>query len=244
MAISLTSIGVKVGFAFSNTATNSPESLTYTRIPQVKSIPEMNPSPDTLETTSFDNLEFKTYVAGLKDLGGVIDFNANLTQELYNQWEGVGGIMATWETTKAAGGEMYLCINIPNLSDSCYLSVEPSHIGLPAAEVNSVLETTLHFTPVGEPVWADDPAGDETMVDTTVTTYNVTFTGYVSDGVDISVLKNNALVKEFITEDTSTIIKLPNGDYTAIAKKSGKTTQVKDFTVDSATETVTFSTFA
>ena len=244
MAISLTSIGAKVGYAFSNSATSTPETLTYTRIPQVKSIPEMNPSPDTLETTSFDNLEFKTYVAGLKDLGGVIDFTANLTQELYTAWEGVSGVMATWDTTKAGGGEMYLCINIPGLSSSCYLSVEPSHIGLPPAEVNAVLETTLHFTPVGEPVWADDPEGDSTMIDTTATTYNATLTGYAVTGVDISVFHNNALVKEVITEDTSTIIKLPNGDYTAVAKKSGKTTQVKDFTVNSAAVTVSFSTFA
>lgn len=244
MAISLTSIGAKVGYAFSASATNTPESLTYTRIPQVKSIPEMNPSPDTLETTSFDNLEFKTYVSGLKDLGGVIDFTANLTQELYDKWEGVTGVMANWDSTKATNGEMYLCINIPGLSNSCYLSVEPSHIALPSAEFNAVLETTLHFTPVGEPVWADDPEGDETMVNTTITTYNVTFTGYAENGVDISVLKNNALVKEFITEDVTTVVKLPNGDYTAIAKKSGSTTQVQDFTVDGAVETVTFSSFA
>ena len=165
MAISLTTIGVKVGYAFSASATNAPESLTYTRIPQVKSIPEMNPSPDTLETTSFDNLEFKTYVSGLKDLGGVLDFTANLTQDLYDKWEGANGIMATWETTKASNGEMYLCINISGLNKSCYLSVEPSHIALPSAEVNTILETTLHFTPVGEPAWASDPAGDTTMVD-------------------------------------------------------------------------------
>ena len=97
---------------------------------------------------------------------------------------------------------------------------------------------TLHFTPIGEPIWDTKP----TYVGTT--TYNVTFTGYVATGVDISVFKDNGLVREFETEDTSTIIKLPNGDYTAVAKKSGKTTQVKDFTVDSAVETVTFSTFA
>lgn len=238
MAISLTSIGVKVSYAFEASAGTRP-STGYKVIPQVKEIPEMNPQPETLETTSFDNKEFKTYVDGLKDLGGVLDFTANFTQELYDLWQAAStGVMAQWETAKAAGKAMYLCIDIPGLNKSCYLSVIPSNLGLPAASVNTVMETTLHFTPVGEPIWDTDPSYEGTS------TYNVTFTGYVSDGVTISVFEGNNLVSEFVTEDTSTIIKLPNGEYTAVARKSGKTTQVKDAVVNSAAVTVTFSTFA
>lgn len=238
MAISLTSIGVKVSYAFESVAGTRP-STGYKLIPQVKEIPEMNPQPETLETTSFDNIEYKTYVDGLKDLGGVIDFTANFTQELYDLWQATStGIMAQWATARAVGKAMYICIDIPGLDKSCYLSVIPSNLGLPAASVNTVMETTLHFTPVGEPIWDTDPIYES------ATTYNVTFTGYVSTGVTISVLEGTALVAEFETEDTSTIIKLPNGNYTAIARKSGKTTQVKDAVVNDAAVTVTFSTFA
>ena len=235
MAISISTIGVKVSYAFGSDYS----ALSYTKIPQVKEIPEMNPQPETLETTSFDNLEYKTYISGLKDLGGVIDFTANFTQELYDLWQAdTTGIMAQWATAKANNQEMFLCIDIPGLNESCYLSVEPSNLGLPAASINSVMEVTLHFTPVGEPIWDDDPTYAGT------TTYNITITGYVSTGVDIDIIQNDSVIKSLTTADTSTIVKLPNGTYTLIARKSGKTSQIKDLTVNNATATVTFSTFA
>ena len=174
MALTLTTIGIKVGYGFATSAdlkpqqgTFVPNTLTYTRIPQVKSIPEMDSAPDTLETTSFDNLEFKTYVDGLKDLGGVLDFTANYSQALFDLWQGDGAdaVMTKWDDAKDNGGAMFLCINIPGLNKSCYIEVIPSKLGLPGAEVNSILEATIHLTPVGEPIWAADPAGDSTMVE-------------------------------------------------------------------------------
>lgn len=162
MAIPITSIGVKISYAFESTAGTRPTSG-YTLIPGIKESPEMNPQPETLETTSFDNKEYKTYVNGLKDLGGVLDFTANYTQELvdlYNKAE--TGIIANWETAKAEGRAMYLCIDIPDITNnSIYLSVIPTRLGLPAISVNSVLEIALHFTPVGEPIEAADPTYDE-----------------------------------------------------------------------------------
>ena len=157
MAIAITSIGIKVSYAFEATAGTRP-TTGYNLIPQVKEIPEMNPAPDTLETTSFDNLEYKTYVDGLKDLGGSLTFTANFTQELVDLWNtATTGVMAQWETAKAAGKKMYLCIDIPGLDKSCYLSVIPSKLGLPTASVNSVMEASLYFTPEGEPIWDADP---------------------------------------------------------------------------------------
>ena len=157
MAIPITSIGVKVSYAFESTAGTRP-TTGYNLIPGVKSIPEMNPQPDTLETTSFDNLEFKTYTDGLKDLGGVLDFDTNLTQELYDLWMTAStGVIALWDAAKAAGKAMYLCIDIPGLDKSCFISVIPSKIGLPGVGVNEVFPYTLHFTPVGEPLWDADP---------------------------------------------------------------------------------------
>jgi hypothetical protein len=157
MAIAITSIGVKVSYAFESVAGTRP-TTGYTLIPQVKEIPEMNPQPEALDTTSFDNLEYTTSVPGLKDIGGDLAFTANFTQALYDLWEDSStGLMDLWKTAKAAGKAMWLCIDIPGLDESCYISVVPSNIGLPATSVNSVMEVTLHFTPVGEPVWASDP---------------------------------------------------------------------------------------
>ena len=157
MAIAISSIGAKVSFAFETTAGTRPTSG-YKKLPQIKEIPEMNPSPETLETTSLDNTEYKTYIDGLKDLGGSLAFTANFTQELYDLYNGANGIMKEWETARAEGKAMYLCIDIKGLDNSCYLSVIPSKLGIPAASVNSVMEVSLYFTPAGEPEWAEDPS--------------------------------------------------------------------------------------
>ena len=238
MAIAISTIGIKVSYAFESVAGEGYSGLSFTKIPQVKEIPEMNPSPDTIETTSFDNLEYKTYIDGLKDLGGSLDFTANYTQDLFDLWQDDNGIMAQWASAKSSNKAMWLCIDIPDIDESCYLSVSPSALGLPPASTNTVMEITIHFTPVGEPVWDTDPTYAGTNL------VNVTVTGYVADEVNISVFKNDTLVNKFETVDSSTVIKLPAGNYSAVAKKTGKTTQVKDFTVASSAVTVTFSTFA
>lgn len=157
MAIPITSIGIKVSYAFEATAGTRPASG-YKVIPGVKEIPEMNPQPEALDTTSFDNLEYTTSVPGLKDLGGDLAFTANFTQALYDTWQAAStGVMALWAAANTAGKAMYLCIDIPGLTKSCFISVVPSNIGLPAASTNSVMEVTLHFAPVGEPIWDSDP---------------------------------------------------------------------------------------
>ena len=157
MAIAISSIGAKVSFAFESTPGTRPTEG-YTKLPGIKEIPEMNPTPDTLETTSMDNTEYRTYIDGLKDLGGALTFTANFTQELYDLYNDAStGIIKKWDDAKKVGNAMWLCIDINGLKESCYLSVTPSKLGMPAASVNSVMEISLYFTPAGEPVWGDDP---------------------------------------------------------------------------------------
>lgn len=232
--IPLTSIGVKVSYAFESVAGTRP-TTGYKLIPGVRELEGVDATPDAIETTSLENLEFKTYVPGLKDLGGTRTFTANFTQELQTLW---GEVMTEWETAKASGKAMYICIDIPETTNSCYMSVIPSPLGLPDITTNSLLDARLYLTPVGEPIWASQPTYEGT------TTYNVTITGYVATGVDIDVFRNDIIVASILTEDTSYVIKLPNGTYMAVARKSGKTTQVEDFVVNNATETVTFDSFA
>lgn len=156
MAIPISSIGIKVSYAFEAVAGTRP-TTGYTHIEGIKEIPELNPAPDTLETTSFDNLEYKTYINGLKDLGGALAFTANFTQDLFDKWNGTGGVMEQYEANKDSGKEMWLCIDIPNITKACYFTVEPSKIGLPAASTNEILETSINVTPTGEPTWEDKP---------------------------------------------------------------------------------------
>lgn len=147
MAINLSTAGVKLAYAVEETAGTRPTSA-YTRIYGVKSTPSLNPSPDTLETTTLDELEYKTYIDGLKDLGGALEFTFNLTEELIEAWD---ALMTAYEAGKLAGKATWFTIIIPGLSESFYFTGNPSNMGLPETSVNAVLEITNYITPTNAP---------------------------------------------------------------------------------------------
>jgi hypothetical protein len=155
MAIPLTSIGAKVSYAFETVANTRP-TTGYKKFPMITEIPEMNPTPEMLDTTSLDNLEYTTGVPGLKSLD-TLTFNARVSQALFDLYEGTDGIISQYKTANASGLSMWICIDIEGLSKSCYIAVEPSELGMPAVSTNSVVDVSLYFTPIGEPAWDADP---------------------------------------------------------------------------------------
>ncbi len=153
-AINLSTIGVQLHYCVEETSGTRPTSG-YTRIYGIKSTPSLNPSPDTIETTTLDELEYKTYVDGLKDLGGALEFTFNLTEELIEKWD---ELMTAYNTAKAANKRTWFAIVVPGLSDAFYFPGNPSAMGLPETSVNTVLEITNYITPVGAPVKAAKPS--------------------------------------------------------------------------------------
>lgn len=167
MAIAISSAGIKISYAVEETAGTRPVA-NYIHIPGIKEIPDMNPAPDTLETTTLDNTEFKTYINGLKDLGGALQFNANFSQELLDMWNGAPdslpekkGVVGEYEEAKLANKKVWLAVDIPGINKSIFFTFEPSKIGMPGVSVNSVLETPLYITPTSEPVWEANPTYKE-----------------------------------------------------------------------------------
>ena len=61
MGIALSTAGVTIGYATETTVGTRP-TTGYTVIPDIKEIPEMNPEPETLETTTLAATEYKTYI--------------------------------------------------------------------------------------------------------------------------------------------------------------------------------------
>jgi hypothetical protein len=149
MGIAISTAGVTFGYAVEATKGTRP-TTGYTLIPDVKEIPEMNPEPETLETTDLSQTEFKTYIEGLKDLGGALSFLANYTSELEEVWaELVEAYKTAIEEEKATWFE----IKHPKLEKSVFFTGQPSAMGLPAMSVGSVLETNLFITPTNAPAW-------------------------------------------------------------------------------------------
>lgn len=155
MAINLSTAGVQLLYAVEETANTRPISG-YTRIKGIKSTPSLNPSPETLETTTLDELEYKTYIDGLKDLGGALEFTFNLTEELIEKWD---ELMSAYETAKASGKATWFTIVIPGLTESFYFTGNPSAMGLPETSVSAVLEITNYITPTNAPEKFAKPTG-------------------------------------------------------------------------------------
>lgn len=153
MAINLSTAGIELRYCVEETAGTRP-TAGYTRIKGIKSTPSLNPSPESLETTTLDETEYKTYIDGLKDIGGAIEFTFNLTEELITNWD---ALMTAYETGKAAGKATWFTIIVPGLTQSFYFTGNPSAMGLPETSVSSVLEITNYITPTNAPEKFDKP---------------------------------------------------------------------------------------
>lgn len=155
MAINLSTAGIHLYYAVEETAGQRPTAKSaFKDLEGVKSIPSMNPAPETLETTTLNETEYKTYVDGLKDLGGALEFTFNLTQALVEMWE---ELMESYEAAKAANKATWFFIDIPGLTEGLYFTGNPSAMGIPEASVSSVLEITNYITPTGAPEKAAKP---------------------------------------------------------------------------------------
>ena len=130
----LSTAGIALKYATETTAGTKPSS--FTTIPGVKIIPEINPEPSTLETTDLSQTVWKTYIPGLKDPGGSIGVTANFTSAFKTAWE---TMYSAYTTAKASGKATWFEIAIPTM-DSFYFTGEPSALGFNGAEVDSVLE--------------------------------------------------------------------------------------------------------
>lgn len=156
MAINLSTAGIHLYYAVEESKGVRPTTKSaYTDLVGVKSIPSMNPAPETIETTTLNETEYKTYIDGLKDLGGALEFTFNLTEELRTIWK---ELMEAYEAGKEAEKATWFFIDIPGLKEGTFFTGNPSSMGIPEASVSSVLEITNYITPTGAPITADKPA--------------------------------------------------------------------------------------
>lgn len=144
----LSTAGIQFAYAVETTAGTKPSA--FTDIPGVKSIPEMNPEPSTLETTSLNAKVWKTYIAGLKDTGGALGLTFNDNDEFQAAWE---AFKSAFDTAKADNKATWVEFYIPGKTKAFYMTVDVSDIGFGGAEVDSVLENTGYIVPNGNIGW-------------------------------------------------------------------------------------------
>lgn len=149
MGIAISTAGITLGYAVETTKGTRP-TTGYTLIPDLKEIPEMNPEPETLETTTLSETEYKTYIEGLKDLGGALAFLANYTTELESVWS---TLVSEYETAATDDKAVWFEVKHPKLEKSVFFTGQPAKMGMPGASVGSVYETNVYITPTNAPAW-------------------------------------------------------------------------------------------
>ena len=143
----LTSIGLKIGIALESTAGTMPTTNYYV-VPQVTNLPDLDFEPDTIETTSYDNLEYKSYLPGLKDTGGIISLEANYTQYGVEMWD---DIVSTLDpSTNTTGKKAWLLITVEGTTRRWFIPINPVVTGLPSAPVNDKVTINYNFTVAGD----------------------------------------------------------------------------------------------
>lgn len=125
----------------------------YTVVPEIKGIPSFNPSPESIDSTTLLETEFRTFVEGLKSLDGALEFSANLTEDLITTWNACNAAHDALTT----GNAMWFAVVHPKLSKAVFFEGDPSPLGLNEAQVGAMLETTLYVTANSAPEWQTKP---------------------------------------------------------------------------------------
>ncbi len=143
---------LKLYYVVESTAGTRP-TTGLTKIPEIKSVPSFNPTPETIDSTTLEETEYRTYVEGLKDMGGACEFGANLTADLITAWEACVAAYDELDTTKA----MWFYVIHDKLEKAIAFQGDPAPLGLNESSVGSMLETTLYITPNSAPEWVTKP---------------------------------------------------------------------------------------
>lgn len=151
--IDLSTAGVSLQYAVETSAGTMP-TTGYTPLTGITSIPDLNPEPSNLETTTLDELEYKTYIPGLKDPGGALAVGANNTEAFQTEWS---DLIEASNTGVETGLATWFCVVIPGLTQAFFFTGTPSPLGLSAIEVDSVLSIEAYITPTSITGWAAKP---------------------------------------------------------------------------------------
>ena len=144
--------GMRLYYAVESTAGTMPTSG-LTKIPEIKSVPNFNPAPETIQSTTLEETEYHTHVEGLKDLGGPLEFGANITEDLITAWETCNTAHDSMDDGKA----MWFYVIHDKLQKCVAFKGDPSPLGLNESAVGGMLETTLYITANSAPQWVTKP---------------------------------------------------------------------------------------
>ena len=137
-----------------STVTNNVATVpaTWTDIPDITGTPSMNASPAKLDSTTLAAVKYKTYISGLMDVGGSLEFPANMTPALVDAVDLAAAVPATGKVRA-----FKLSFPAP-LSIAYWWTGEVLPVAPGEASVDAVATTTVYVSQESEPIKIDAAA--------------------------------------------------------------------------------------
>ena len=155
MAVGNSTLGIKVYYSVESTAGTRPTALSaYTEIAGIKEIPSIGEEASAIDVTPLAELNFRQYVAGLKDTGGTVALTANNTDAFQTAW---ATLVSAYATGQATNKDTWFAITHPNLAKAFYFTGEPVALGLSGASVNEAMNATANVIAGKVEGWAAKP---------------------------------------------------------------------------------------
>lgn len=107
------------------------------------SLSEISSEKEQIEVTPLSATDYKEYVGGLADPGGVWEVGFNESNVLHETW---AEIVAAYKTSTAQGLRMWFQAYHPRLNEAFFVVGEPNILGFGGAEVAGVYTNTARIT--------------------------------------------------------------------------------------------------
>lgn len=139
-AVGNSTIGVLLEYIVESTAGTRPTTGEWTRVPNVKDIPDIANEAGSIQVTPLEETYAHRYIPGLRDTGGVLAFVANNTDEVQTAW--AGAVSAYGALT--GGKTMWWRVTIPGVSNKFFFAGQPVANGLTGMGVDEAADLTLN----------------------------------------------------------------------------------------------------
>ena len=107
------------------------------------SLSEISSEKEQIEVTPLSATDYKEYVGGLADPGGVWEVGFNESNVLHETW---AEIVEAYKTSTAQGLRMWFQAYHPRLDEAFFVVGEPNILGFGGAEVAGVYTNTARIT--------------------------------------------------------------------------------------------------
>lgn len=141
MALEFSTAGISLKYACEATAGSKPAS--FTNIPDVVSIADINEEPNMLDVTNLADLVWTRQINGLRSSGGALNVTVNGTANFKSVW---ATLCSSAATAKAANKKTWFEIVVPGFSSGFFITGDPSDLGFFGADVDEVYRGDVYIS--------------------------------------------------------------------------------------------------